>query len=77
MRKDLRFFAYPNGRPQQDYLAKHCELVRESGFQAAVSTQWGVATRASDRYQLPHFTPWDRHPVRFMLRLLRAYAGLV
>lgn len=64
-------FAYPNGRPGQDYLARHTLLVRKLGFTAAVSTAWGVATRASDVYQLPRFTPWDRTPTRFLLRLAR------
>jgi len=66
-----RLFAYPNGRPGQDYHDRHVALVRALGFAAAVSTAWGVATRASDPYQLPRFTPWDRTPARFLLRLAR------
>jgi len=45
-------------------------MVRDAGFTAAVSTAWGVASRDSDSFQLPRFTPWDRQPVRFALRLL-------
>jgi hypothetical protein len=45
-------------------------MVREAGFEAAVSTAWG-ASRAPDYFQLPRFTPWDRHPRRFTLRLAR------
>jgi hypothetical protein len=45
--------------------------VQVLGFDAALSTAWGVATAATDRYQLPRFTPWDRSPVRFVLRLAR------
>ncbi len=66
----LRMFAYPNGKPAEDYLAEHVAMVR-AGFEAAVSTAWGVATAASDPYQLPRFTPWDRSDGRFSLRLAR------
>jgi hypothetical protein len=46
-------------------------MVRTLGFDAAVSTAWGVASAASDPYQLPRFSPWDRTPGKFALRLLR------
>ncbi|MCX7902363.1 MAG: polysaccharide deacetylase family protein [Burkholderiaceae bacterium] len=65
----VALFAYPNGVPGQDYTAEHVKLVRASGFQAAVSTAWGVATPRADPFQLPRFTPWDRTPLRFGLRL--------
>lgn len=65
----VSLFAYPNGRPEQDYLPDHAQMVREAGFSAAVSTSWGVADRRHDQYQLPRFTPWDRAEFRFGLRL--------
>ena len=67
---DIRFFAYPNGKLGQDYLFEHVNLIKGYGYQAAVSTQWGVTGRDSDRFQLPRFTPWDQHPVKFMGRLI-------
>ena len=66
----VTLFAYPNGKPGRDYGPRDVELVREAGFAAAVSTTAGVANRASDLFQLPRFTPWDRSPRRFGLRLL-------
>jgi peptidoglycan/xylan/chitin deacetylase (PgdA/CDA1 family) len=66
----VSLFAYPNGKPGQDYTAEHVRMVRDAGFGAAVSTAWGVASRGSDLFQLPRFTPWDRRPARFALRLL-------
>lgn len=65
----IRVFAYPNGKPDRDYDASHVRLVRELGFDAAVSTAWGVSDRRSDRFQLRRFTPWDRNVHRFGLRL--------
>ena len=70
LREPVRLFAYPNGRPGEDYRAETVELVRDAGFDAAFSTAWGVATRQSDPMQLPRFTPWDRSPLRFALRML-------
>jgi len=70
LNEPVSLFAYPNGKPGQDYAAEHVRMVRDAGFAAAVSTAWGVASRDSDSFQLPRFTPWDRQPVRFALRLL-------
>lgn len=64
-------FAYPNGRPVRDYGYQHVELLQQLGFQAAVSSAWGIATRTCDPYQLPRFAPWDNDPKRLVLRLLK------
>jgi peptidoglycan/xylan/chitin deacetylase (PgdA/CDA1 family) len=66
----VTLFAYPNGKPGRDYGPRDTELVRRAGFTAAVSTTAGAANRASDLFQLPRFTPWDKSPRRFGLRLL-------
>ncbi len=68
--KSVTLFAYPNGKPRVDYGLEHVAMVRELGFEAAVSTAWGVANAGSDRFQLPRFTPWDRTPGRCLLRLM-------
>jgi peptidoglycan/xylan/chitin deacetylase (PgdA/CDA1 family) len=65
----VTLFAYPNGKPKRDYSHEHVEMVKKLGFAAAVSTAWGVATKASDRYQLPRFSPWDKTPTTYLLRL--------
>lgn len=66
-------FAYPNGRPGQDYTRRDVELLRALGFQAAVSTAWGVGMPGADCWQLPRFTPWDRSKYAFAIRLLQNY----
>lgn len=68
-------FAYPNGKPGTDYLPDvHPGIVRELGFDAAVSTRWAAARRGEDVFQIPRFTPWDRSPLKFGLRLLRNFS---
>jgi len=66
----LQHFAYPNGKPGHDYRLEQIELIKAAGYQAAVSTQWGVVNKDSDFYQLPRFTPWDKTALRFMSRLV-------
>ena len=65
----ITLFAYPNGRPDLDYGERDVALVRSAGFQAAVTTAWGAAGAGADPLQLPRFTPWDRTPLRFGLRM--------
>lgn len=67
----VRLFAFPNGKPGADYLPEQAEIVRELGFEAAVSTERGVSTARSDLYQLRRFTPWDANRTAWTLRLLR------
>lgn len=66
--QSIHVFAYPNGRPGTDYSARHVAMVGRAGFDAAVSTEMGVATSGSDSLQLPRFTPWDAGMARFALR---------
>jgi peptidoglycan/xylan/chitin deacetylase (PgdA/CDA1 family) len=68
--KRISLFAYPNGVPGVDYTDEHVSMVRDLGFAAACSTAWGVATASSDMMQLPRFTPWDKTPLRFGMRMM-------
>lgn len=67
----VSLFAYPNGKPGNDYRPEHAALVQRLGFTAAVSTAWGAAAAGSDLFQLPRFTPWDRSRIKFGTRLLK------
>lgn len=71
----VRLFAYPNGKPGTDYLPEQAEIVRELGFEAAVSTSHGVSTGSSGMFQLARFTPWDTRPSAYALRLLQNLAA--
>jgi peptidoglycan/xylan/chitin deacetylase (PgdA/CDA1 family) len=70
-------FAYPNGRPGEDYTQRDRDIVAELGFDYAAATRWGVAGRDTDIFQLPRFTPWDREPTRFLARLMLQFRQLV
>jgi peptidoglycan/xylan/chitin deacetylase (PgdA/CDA1 family) len=67
----ISLFAYPNGKLGTDYTPEHVNIVRELGFDAAVSTNPGASFHGSDVHQLSRFTPWDREAWRFGLRLAR------
>ena len=71
MGREVDLFAYPNGRPGVDYTADSVQVVKSMGFAAAVSTNWGVARKGCDLFQLPRFTPWDRGALGFALRSMR------
>ena len=66
----ISVFAYPNGKPGEDYSPSNVELVRRLGFDAAVSTQWGSTGRGDDLFQMRRFTPWDASRWRFGSRLI-------
>lgn len=66
----ISLFAYPNGKPGADYLPEQAAIVRGLGFDAAVSTRQGSATRSSDVFQLPRFTPWQPDASRFIPAIL-------
>ncbi len=73
--KRVGLFAYPNGKPGKDYEARHVEMVRELGFDAAVSTAWGASRRGDDPFQLRRFTPWDEERLRFGIRMAKNLAA--
>jgi peptidoglycan/xylan/chitin deacetylase (PgdA/CDA1 family) len=68
----IRCFAYPNGIPDSDYSATHVRMVRNAGFELAVSTSVGGFGPRNDVYQVPRIKPWDRRPVTFGMRMLMA-----
>jgi len=73
LHEPARLFAYPNGRPGDDYDHHHVAMVRELGFSAALSTAWGAAYAGCDEYQIPRVAPWDVTSSRYAARLVRSY----
>jgi peptidoglycan/xylan/chitin deacetylase (PgdA/CDA1 family) len=71
--QEIDLFAYPNGKPGKDYDEVAVQVVQELGFTAAVSTAPGAVDSPDRRFELPRFTPWDRQPLRFGVRLASTY----
>lgn len=69
-------FAYPNGKVDVDYNQATRAMVEEVGFDYAVSTNWGISNKQTDKFQLKRFTPWDKTPLKFHLRLIRNLASI-
>ncbi|MDC0601600.1 polysaccharide deacetylase family protein [Aliiglaciecola sp.] len=68
--KGVTQFAYPNGKLDDDYSLETVEIVKQCGFENAVSTLQGVSDSSTDVFQLQRFLPWDNHPLKFHTRLI-------
>lgn len=66
----INLFAYPNGKPSDDYTPQTADLVRSLDFDAAVSTRWGASDASADFFHIRRFTPWDSTRLRFGARML-------
>jgi peptidoglycan/xylan/chitin deacetylase (PgdA/CDA1 family) len=64
-------FAYPNGRPNDDFDHRHSDVVKQAGYECAFTTARGICTGESDPYQLPRFAPWPTSMERLMVNLIR------
>lgn len=76
LEQPIKGFAYPNGKYLIDYDKKTRDLAKKVGFDYAVSTNWGVSDKQTDKWQLNRFTPWDKSAFKFHLRLIRNSLGL-
>lgn len=68
----VEFYAYPNGKPDLDYTSAHIELVKNAGFQFALSSAWGACSSASDHYQIPRLMPWRQSRIGFMSNIIES-----
>jgi peptidoglycan/xylan/chitin deacetylase (PgdA/CDA1 family) len=68
--KQVRYFAYPNGKPGIDFHESHMAMAREAGFDAAFSTAMGAAGSQHDRFALPRSRPWDTTRPFYISRML-------
>jgi peptidoglycan/xylan/chitin deacetylase (PgdA/CDA1 family) len=64
-------FAYPNGRPSVDFSPLTIRLVKEAGYDYAVTTDWGVADVDTSVFQVPRFTPWGPDRFRMQVQIVR------
>lgn len=66
---EVKHFAYPNGKAQKDYDQTSVNIVKACGFKSAVTTDHGKCGLNENAFTLPRFTPWDKTPLKFHLRL--------
>jgi peptidoglycan/xylan/chitin deacetylase (PgdA/CDA1 family) len=64
----VRSFAYPNGT-HRDFTERTKVLVRDAGYDCAVTTIAGSNSRGCDVFALRRATPWDEDIFSFGLRL--------
>jgi peptidoglycan/xylan/chitin deacetylase (PgdA/CDA1 family) len=69
----LESFAYPNGRPGQDYDLRHVDMVKRAGFSQAVTTAPGTVRSDSDLLQLGRLSVWHRNQAKLLLRMILNY----
>jgi peptidoglycan/xylan/chitin deacetylase (PgdA/CDA1 family) len=68
LEEEITLFAYPNGRAE-DYTDETVALLREAGYRAAVTTNFGVNETGDDPFRWRRGTPWEGDPARFALKL--------
>jgi peptidoglycan/xylan/chitin deacetylase (PgdA/CDA1 family)/CelD/BcsL family acetyltransferase involved in cellulose biosynthesis len=68
LQNPVHHFAYPNGR-EEDFREGDAELIRTAGYQAAMTTIWGMNYRSTDRMQLKRGGPWEANGALFGCKL--------
>ena len=58
LQEPVRHFAYPNGR-EEDFGAWNKRLIRDAGYDAAVTTIWGMNDPSTDLMELKRGGPWE------------------
>jgi len=71
--KVVTHFAYPNGVEGVDFDGQTVDIAKQTGFKSAVVTNWGVSDQHTPVHKLKRFTPWDKTPLRFHLRLIQQH----
>ena len=71
--KRITSFAYPNGKKQQDYSAEHVDIIKQLGFDNAVTTNWGKAGNGSSQFELPRVAFNEMQSWKFGLKMMKAY----
>ena len=73
--KAVLHFAYPNGVEGVDFDEQTVDIAKQCGFNTAVVTNWGVSDKHTPALKLKRFTPWDKTPLRFHMRLIKKVLG--
>ena len=63
-----RYFAYPNGR-EPDIGTQSKDVTRDAGYEAALTTIWGVNYQSTDPMALRRGQPWEANRGVFACKL--------
>ena len=69
LQRPIEHFAYPYGEYGKHFHAEHVNAIASLGFKSAVTTDWGAVEQESSFYLIKRFTPWDKKPIKFFIRL--------
>jgi peptidoglycan/xylan/chitin deacetylase (PgdA/CDA1 family) len=61
-------FAYPNGR-EEDFAPWSKDVIRNAGYEAAVTTLWGLNYRTTDRLELRRGGAWEQDAALFAYKM--------
>ena len=61
-------FAYPSGRAE-DFAPENKAIAREVGYEAAVTTLWGLNYGETDRFELRRGGPWEEDEAMFAYKM--------
>jgi len=60
----VKHFAYPSGR-EMDFASANKNVLQIAGYEAAVTTIWGMNFSSTDRMELRRGQPWEENPALF------------
>ena len=69
--RKVDLFAYPNGKPGEDFQMKHVAMVKEAGFSIAVTTSAGGVRNTISPLQWPRQSIWQKEPRRASANIIR------
>jgi len=72
--EEIRYFAYPNGKLNQDYSDAHAKMVESAGYKAGLSTNWGTLNETENHFHIPRVSTSGSR-LRLMNTLRRVLAG--
>ena len=72
LQRPVRFLAYPNGK-QNDFSPGIKAVVRETGYEGAVTTLGSFNSAPFDLFAIHRHSPWEEHAPSFAINLTHSY----
>lgn len=71
--REVKGFAYPNGKAPIDFSKAHGAMVTNAGYQYALSTNYGCSQGRDELFNLKRFTPWKPTKAAFLSSMFLNY----